>query len=63
MLKLIQDLPPHVLGIEAAGKVTHEDYRKVLIPAAEADDGQGFDPDAVHHRPGVHRLRARRPVG
>ena len=34
MLKLIEGLPD-VLGIEAAGKVTHEDYRKVLIPAAE----------------------------
>ena len=41
MLKLIQDLPPHVLGIEAAGKVTHEDYREVLIPAAEAMMGRG----------------------
>ena len=35
MLKLIKGLPQDVLGIEAAGKVTHEDYRKVLIPAAE----------------------------
>jgi hypothetical protein len=36
MLKLIRDLPPGTLGVEAAGKVTHEDYRSVLIPAAEA---------------------------
>jgi hypothetical protein len=36
MLKLIEGLPPDVLGIDASGKVTHEDYRKVLIPAAEA---------------------------
>ena len=36
MLKLIEGLPQDVLGIEAAGKVTHEDYRNVLIPAAEA---------------------------
>lgn len=36
MLKLIEDLPPMVLGVEASGKVTHEDYRKILIPSAEA---------------------------
>ncbi|HTV34348.1 MAG TPA: STAS/SEC14 domain-containing protein [Methylocella sp.] len=36
MLKLIEDLPPEVLGIEAAGKVTHEDYQNILIPRAEA---------------------------
>ena len=36
MLKLIEDLPTEVLGVEATGTVTHEDYRKVLIPAAEA---------------------------
>lgn len=35
MLKLIEGLPPDVLGIEATGKVTHEDYRNVLIPVAE----------------------------
>jgi hypothetical protein len=36
MLKLMQGLPSDVLGIEATGKVTHEDYKSVLIPAAEA---------------------------
>ena len=36
MLKLIEGLPPEVLGVEATGTITHEDYRKVLIPAAEA---------------------------
>ena len=36
MFHLIDGLPPDVLGIEASGKVTHEDYRDVLIPAAEA---------------------------
>jgi hypothetical protein len=36
MLKLIEDLPQDVLGIEAAGKVRHEDYQNVLIPRAEA---------------------------
>ena len=36
MLKLMQGLPSDVLGIEATGKVTHEDYKNILIPAAEA---------------------------
>ncbi len=36
MLKLMEGLPANVLGIEATGKVTHDDYRKILIPAAEA---------------------------
>jgi len=36
MLKVIEGLPSDVLGIEAAGKVTHADYRDVLIPRAEA---------------------------
>lgn len=41
MLKLIEGLPPNVLGIEAAGEVTHDDYRKVLTPAAEAKIARG----------------------
>jgi hypothetical protein len=41
MLELIEGLPVDVLGIEAVGKVTHEDYRKVLIHAAEAKMVQG----------------------
>jgi SpoIIAA-like len=36
MFKLIEGLPPDVIGIEAIGKVTHEDYKTVLIPKAEA---------------------------
>lgn len=41
MLKLIEDLPPTVLGVEASGKVTHEDYLNVLIPNAEAMMAKG----------------------
>lgn len=41
MLKLIEGLAPGVIGIEAIGKVTHEDYRDVLIPKAEAMMGNG----------------------
>lgn len=36
MLKFIEGVPQDVLAIEAIGKVTHEDYRNVLIPKAEA---------------------------
>jgi hypothetical protein len=35
MIDLISDLPENVLGLEARGEVTHEDYEKVLIPAVE----------------------------
>ncbi|MGO9545393.1 MAG: STAS/SEC14 domain-containing protein [Rhodomicrobium sp.] len=41
MFKLIEDLPPDVLGIEATGKVTHEDYENILIPKAEAMIAKG----------------------
>jgi SpoIIAA-like len=36
MLKLIDDLPDNVVGIEASGKVQADDYRTVLDPAAAA---------------------------
>jgi hypothetical protein len=36
MLKFIEGMPQDVLAIEAVGKVTHEDYRTILIPKAEA---------------------------
>ena len=35
MFKIIEDLPADVLGVEPEGMVTHEDYKSVLIPAAE----------------------------
>lgn len=41
MFKLIEDLPPDVMGIEASGNVTHEDYQRVLIPKAEAMIAKG----------------------
>jgi hypothetical protein len=36
MLTLIEDLPEGVVGVEARGKVTSEDYEQVLAPAVEA---------------------------
>ena len=36
MLRRIEGLPDNVLGFEAAGDVTGEDYERVLIPAVEA---------------------------
>ncbi len=41
MLTLIENLPPTVLGVEASGKVTHEDYLNILIPNAEAMMAKG----------------------
>ncbi len=35
MLTFIDDMPDNVLAIKASGKITHEDYRERLIPAAE----------------------------
>jgi len=39
MLSLFEDLPPDTMGIEAIGKVTHEDHGVVLILAAEGLSG------------------------
>ena len=36
MLRLIEDLPEGVVGVEADGRVTSEDYERVLVPAVEA---------------------------
>jgi hypothetical protein len=36
VLTLIADLPEGVVGVEAHGKVTADDYEEVLIPAVEA---------------------------
>jgi hypothetical protein len=50
VLTLIEDLPPMVLGVEASGKVTHEDYLNILIPNAEAkmaEDFTGFELGAL----------------
>lgn len=40
MLRLLEDLPDQVLGVEALGEVTAEDYREVLVPAVEARLGR-----------------------
>ena len=36
MLRPLPDLPPGVIGFEAVGEVTADDYREVLRPAVEA---------------------------
>jgi hypothetical protein len=33
MFHIIEGLPQGVLGFEASGRVTHDDYRDVLIPS------------------------------
>lgn len=35
MIEIIKDLPPHVTGFRAMGKVTKDDYEKVVIPAVD----------------------------
>jgi hypothetical protein len=41
MFEFIEGLPSDVLGIEAVGTVTGEDYRHSLVPAAEAIIAKG----------------------
>lgn len=36
MIEIINDLPENVIGFRATGKVTKEDYEKVLMPAVDA---------------------------
>ncbi len=36
MLYLINDLPAHVIGIHATGKVTRIDYETILLPRLDA---------------------------
>ena len=43
MLALIADMPPGVVGVEARGTVTAEDYEHVLVPAVEVARGQAVD--------------------
>ena len=35
MIELLSDLPDNVLGVEAKGEVTGDDYEQVLVPAIE----------------------------
>ena len=35
MIEVMNDLPPHVVGFRATGKVTREDYEKVVMPAVD----------------------------
>src|SRR4051812_7506355 len=35
MLRILGNMPPGTVGVEATGKVTDEDYRTVLAPALE----------------------------
>ncbi|HTN19595.1 MAG TPA: STAS/SEC14 domain-containing protein [Pelobium sp.] len=35
MLNIIQNLPDHVVGVEAVGEVTADDLKNILLPALE----------------------------
>jgi len=41
MLTILDDMPPGVLGVQASGKLTAEDYTQVLGPAIAAATGDG----------------------
>ena len=36
MIRLIGNMPPGTIGLEAVGKVTEDDYQNVLFPAVSA---------------------------
>ena len=36
MIRLLRDMPPGVLGLEAVGDVEKDDYENVMVPAIEA---------------------------
>ena len=38
MIEILNDLPANVVGFRASGKVTREDYEKVLMPAVDAQE-------------------------
>lgn len=35
MLQIMSDVPAHVVGVRALGKVTQDDYERSLVPALE----------------------------
>ena len=35
MIRVLENLPDAVLGVEASGKVTDDDYEQVLVPALQ----------------------------
>jgi hypothetical protein len=42
MIRVLEGLPENVLGVEAVGKVTDDDYESVLVPAIrERREAQG----------------------
>ena len=42
MIRLIEDVPENVIGLEAEGKVTKEDYEATILPQIEAKQ-RAFD--------------------
>ena len=59
MIRVIEDMPPGTVGLEADGKVTEDDYRDVLVPAVRAALERGdvrllfVLPDDTSYSPGA----------
>jgi hypothetical protein len=51
MIKVIADLPKNVLGFEASGVVSANDYETVLIPAVDAADRGDHKLRLLYHIP------------
>ena len=62
MLRSLPDLPPGVIGFEAIGEVTADDYREVLRPAVEGTAAAGplrivlreWDPEFTGYASGAY---------
>ena len=68
MIRVMQDMPDNVIGLEAQGKVTREDYEATILPQIEAkqrefekirlmyvlgDDFEGYTPGAMWEDAGL----------
>ena len=36
MIRVVENMAPGTIGVEASGRITEEDYRDVLVPTVEA---------------------------
>ena len=56
MIEVLEDMPEGVVGVEAVGEVTANDYETVLIPTFETGRGRARSPQrGVRRRRTVHR--------
>lgn len=63
MIKLMPELPSHVVGLIASGQVTAEDYESVRDPRGRDRPGDARkNPAVLSHRSRMDRIHRRRNV-